>query len=61
MHRQTVNGRLISPDSWKDDTTVSVWSNVYLEDGYFTVSSHPYVFDPARTKWGKTYRVYWDW
>jgi hypothetical protein len=53
VDRQTVNGRPVSPDSWQEDTTVSVWSNLYLEDGYFTVSSHPYVFDPARTKWGK--------
>jgi len=52
VDRQTVNGRLLSPDSWKDDTTNSIWSNLYLEDGYFTVSSHPYLFDPARTRWG---------
>jgi len=52
VDRQIVNGRLIDPDSWNKDTTSAVWSNLYVEDGYFTVSSHPYVFDPARTKWG---------
>jgi uncharacterized membrane protein YphA (DoxX/SURF4 family) len=52
VDREAVNGRPIPPDAWKGDTTVSVWSNLYLEDGYFTASSHPYVFDPTRVKYG---------
>jgi len=52
VDRQMVNGRVLSPDSWKEDTTNAIWSNLYVEDGYFTVSSHPYIFDPARAKWG---------
>ena len=35
------------------DTTASVWSNLYLEDGYFTVSAHPHLFDPTRVRWGR--------
>jgi hypothetical protein len=52
VNRQSVNGRLLPVDGWKEDTTRAVWSNLYLEDGYFTVSSNPYVFDPAHAKWG---------
>lgn len=53
VDRQVVNGRTIAPESWSRDTTGSVWSNLYLEDGYFTASAHPHLFDPTRVKWGR--------
>ena len=53
VDRQEVNGRTIAPESWSRDSTASVWSNLYLEDGYFTASAHPHLFDPARAKWGR--------
>jgi hypothetical protein len=52
VEQQTVNGNPIPPDAWEKDTTVSVWSNLYLEDGYFTASTHPYFFDPKKAKFG---------
>ena len=52
VDRQVVNGRPIEPDAWLHDTTTSAWSNLYIEDGYFTVSGHPHLFDPRRTRWG---------
>jgi hypothetical protein len=52
VEQQTVNGNPVSPGAWEKDATVSVWSNLYLEEGYFTVSVHPYVFDPKKAKFG---------
>ena len=53
VDRQVVNGRPIAPDEWLRDTATTAWSNLYLEDGYFTVSGHPHLFDPKRVRWGK--------
>jgi hypothetical protein len=53
VDRQVVNGTVTAPDAWLRDTTTSAWSNVYIEDGYFTVSGHPDLFDPKRVRWGR--------
>ena len=51
VDRQVVNGRVIAPDRWAPDTSTSTWFNLYMEDGYLTVSAEPRVFDPKRVRW----------
>lgn len=58
VKQQTVNGIPFGPHDWEKDTTVSVWSNLYLEGGWFTASGHPYYFDQNNAKFGQyTYHV----
>lgn len=57
VEEQKVNGSSIAPDAWEQDSTVSVWFNLYLEEGWFTASSHPYYFVQKKAKFGH-YKYY---
>jgi len=45
VNKQMINGKMIPENAWKNDTTVSAWSNLYFEHaGMCAVSSNPYYF-----------------
>ena len=47
---QIINGKPIQAHAWEKDTSVIIWSTLYIEDGYCTISTHPYYFDPKKAK-----------